>query len=97
MLKFRLGLITLLIGCVTFISCGELLELLTPPEEDMPEEEMMPTDDMLVGLPMYISMYTAWTTNVAYPVPKAPVKYTARGAGPSTSTRSEPRRCRMKA
>ena len=29
----------------------------------------MPTDDMMVGLPMYISMYTSWTTNVTYPGP----------------------------
>ena len=43
MLKFRMGLIALLIGCVAFISCGELLELLTPP---MPGED--PIDDSVV-------------------------------------------------
>ena len=55
MLKFQMGLIALLIACVAFISCDQLVEILTPapPEEDMP-------DDMLAGLPMYISMYTSW-------------------------------------
>lgn len=70
MLKLRMGLIALLIGCVAFISCGELLELLTPPEEDVPDDAMMPTDDMLAGLPMYISMYTSWMPNVTYPGPQ---------------------------
>ena len=64
MLKFQMALIALLIGCVALISCDQLGEILTPmpPEEDMP-------DDMLAGLPMYISMYTSWTTNVTYPEP----------------------------
>ena len=72
MLKFRIGLIALLIGCVVFISCGELLELLTPPEEDMPDDDVAMPDDMMdtmMGLPMYIAMYTSWTTNVTYPGP----------------------------
>jgi len=68
MLKVQMGLIALLIACVAFISCGELLELLTPPE-DKPDEGMMPTDDMMAGLPTYIAMYTLWTTTVAYPSP----------------------------
>lgn len=55
MLKYQMGLIALLIACVVFISCDQLVEILTPapPEEDMP-------DDILAGLPMYISMYTSW-------------------------------------
>ena len=69
MSKVQMGLIALLIACVAFISCGELLELLTPPEADKPDGEMMPTDDMMAGLPTYISMYTLWTTNVTYPSP----------------------------
>ena len=68
MLKFQMGLIALLIACVAFISCDQLVEILTPapPEEDMPDD-MMPTDDMLAGLPMYISMYTSWLPKVTYP------------------------------
>ena len=68
MFKFQMGLIALLIGCVAFISCDQLVEILTPapPEEDMPDD-MMPTDDMLAGLPMYISMYTSWLPKVTYP------------------------------
>ena len=66
MLKFQMGLIALLIGCVAFASCDQLAELLTPP---MPEEDMMPTHDMMAGLPTYIAMYTSWTTRVAYPNP----------------------------
>ena len=66
MLKFQMGLIALLIGCVAFISCDQLAELIAPP---MPEEDMMPTDDMMAGLPTYIAMYTSWTTNVSYPSP----------------------------
>ena len=68
MLKFQMGLIVLLIGCVSFISCDVIQEILTPPE-DKPDEGMMPTDDMLAGLPTYIAMYTLWTTNVTYPSP----------------------------
>ena len=70
MLKFQMALIAILIGCVALISCEQLVEILTPtpPEEDMPDD-MMPTDDMTVGLPMYIAMYTSWTTNVTYPEP----------------------------
>ena len=65
MLKFQLGLIVLFIGCLALISCDQLVEILTPapPEEDMP-------DDMMVGLPMYIAMYTSWTANVTYPGPE---------------------------
>ena len=69
MLKYRIGLVILFIGGFVFISCDQLQELLTPP---MPEEDMAMPDDMmdtLMGLPMYISMYTAWTTNVTYPEP----------------------------
>ena len=60
MLKVQMGLIALLIGCVVFISCGDLIDLLTLPAEDMPDDGMMPTDAMMAGLPMYISMYTSW-------------------------------------
>ena len=65
MLKYQIGLIALLIACAAFISCGELVELLTPPapEEDMPEDMV----DTLMGLPMYISMYTSWLPKVTYP------------------------------
>ena len=66
MLRYQVGLIALLIACVTFISCDIIQEILTPP---MPEEDMMPTDDMLAGLPMYISMYTSWVPKVSYPGP----------------------------
>ena len=44
MLRFQIGLIALLIGCVAFISCDAIQELLTPP---VPEEDMMPTDDVM--------------------------------------------------
>ena len=66
MLKFQMGLIALLIACVAFISCDQLVEILTPapPEEDMP-------DDMLAGLPMYISMYTSWMSK-ELPTPGPP-------------------------
>ena len=65
MLKFQMGLIALLIACVAFISCDALVELLTPPvpEEDMPEDMV----DTMMGLPMYISMYTSWLPKVTYP------------------------------
>ena len=65
MLKFQMGLIALLIACIAFISCDELVELLTPPapEEDMPEDMV----DTMMGLPMYISMYTSWLPKVTYP------------------------------
>ena len=66
MLRYQVGLIALLIACVAFISCDIIQEILTPP---MPEEDMMPTDDMLAGLPMYISMYTSWVPKVSYPGP----------------------------
>ena len=71
MLKYQMALIALLIGCVALISCDQLVEILTPapPEEDMPDDGVMPTDDMMTGLPMYISMYTTWATNVTYPEP----------------------------
>jgi len=65
MLKVQMGLIALLIACVAFISCDELVELLAPP---MPEEDT--TDDsMMAGLPTYTAMYTSWTMNVTYPSP----------------------------
>ena len=66
MLRYQVGLIALLIACVAFISCDIIQEILTPP---MPEEDMMPTDDMMAGLPMYISMYTSWVPKVSYPGP----------------------------
>ena len=43
MLKFQMALIVLLIGCVALISCGQLVEILTPP---MPGED--PIDDGMV-------------------------------------------------
>ena len=51
MLKFQMGLIALLIGCVALISCDQLQELLTPatPEDDMVTDDgIMPTDDTMV-------------------------------------------------
>jgi hypothetical protein len=65
MLKYQMALIAILIGCVALISCDQLVvETLipAPPEEDMP-------DDVIVGLPMYISMYTSWMPKVTYPGP----------------------------
>ena len=66
MLKYQMALIAILIGCVALISCDQLVVVETlipaPPEEDMP-------DDVIVGLPMYISMYASWATNVTYPEP----------------------------
>ncbi len=58
MLKFQMGLIALLIGCVAFISCDQLAGLLTPapPEEDTTADSIV----NMMGLPMYISMYTSW-------------------------------------
>ena len=69
MLKAQMGLIALLIGCVAFISCDQIVELLAPPmpEEDMTDNGMMPTDDMMAGLPTYIAMYTSWLPKVTYP------------------------------
>ena len=69
MLKIQMGLIALLIGCFVFISCDQVQELLTSPT---PEEDMAMPDDMmdtLMGLPMYISMYTSWMPKVSYPGP----------------------------
>ena len=65
MLKYQMGLIALLIACVAFISCDQLVEILTPapPEVDMPDDMM----DTMMGLPMYISMYTSWLPKVTYP------------------------------
>ena len=81
MLKFQMGLIAILIACVAFISCDQLVEILTPapPEEDIPDD-MMPTDDMLAGLPMYISMYTSWLPKVTYPGPTETGKAHGEGA-----------------
>ena len=64
MLKFQMGLIALLIGCVALISCDQLVvETLipAPPEEDMPGE-MMPTADMIP------TDYASWLS-VTYPEP----------------------------
>ena len=63
MLKFQMGLIALLIGCVALISCDQLVGMLTPtpPEEDVPDDSMMP---MMVELPDY----AAWLS-VTYPNP----------------------------
>ena len=64
MLKFQMGLIALLIGCVALISCDQLLVgILTPapPEEDVPDDSMIP---MMVELPDY----AAWLS-VTYPNP----------------------------
>ena len=61
MLKFQMGLIALLIGCVALISCGELINLLTPPEEDVTDDPIVP---MMVDLPDYAS----WLS-VTYPNP----------------------------
>ena len=65
MLKFQIVLIAILIGCVALISCDQLVvETLIP----APSEEDVP-DDAIVGLPMYISMYTSWMPKVTYPGP----------------------------
>ena len=81
MFNYQIGLIALLIGCVVFISCDQLVEILTPapPEEDIPDD-MMPTDDMLTGLPMYISMYTSWLPKVTYSGPTETGKAHGEGA-----------------
>lgn len=96
MLKIQMGpiaLLTLLIGCLTFISCDAVQELVTAttmPEDDMTDtddmmpaddtvatddmptdhstmtdDDMMPTDEMIAGLPMYISMYASWLATPA--------------------------------
>ena len=64
MLKIQMGLIALLIGCVTFISCDLIEQLLI--EEETTDDNVM---DMMMGLPAYISMYTSWATHVTYPEP----------------------------
>ena len=58
MLKFQVGLVILLVGCFAFISCDQLAEILisAPPEEDTTSDSIM----NMMGLPMYISMYTTW-------------------------------------
>ena len=77
MLRYQVGLIALLIACVAFISCDELVELLTPPapEEDMPDDLM----DTMMGLPMYISMYTSWLSK-SYPEAVGPGEKHGLGA-----------------
>ena len=77
MLRYQVGLIALLIACVAFISCDELVELLTPPapEEDMPDDMM----DTMMGLPMYISMYTSWLSK-SYPEAVGPGEKHGLGA-----------------
>ena len=65
MLKFQMALIAILIGCLAFISCDLLPGILTP----TPPEEDTPDDSMMMGLPMYISMYTSWMTSVELPAP----------------------------
>ena len=62
MLKVQMGLIALLIGCVVFISCGELINLLTPPEEDV-------TDDPIVPMMVHLPDYASWLS-VTYPGPE---------------------------
>ncbi len=63
MLKFQMGLIILLIGCVAVMGCDMLQELLTPaiPTADEDDDSMMP---MMVELPDYAS----WLS-VTYPGP----------------------------
>lgn len=70
MLKFQMGLIALLIGCVALISCDQLVEILTPapPEEDVTDDPIVPPDDMMTDPPAFISMYTSWKS-VSYPGP----------------------------
>ena len=71
MLKFQMGLIALLIGCVALISCGDLQKILMSggdmPEEMMPEEmmpeEMMPEEMMPEEM---MAAYTSWMS-VTYP------------------------------
>ena len=77
MLRYQVGLIALLIACVAFISCDELVELLTPPapEEDMPDDMM----DTMMGLPMYISMYASWLSK-SYPEAVGPGEKHGLGA-----------------
>ena len=66
MFKVQMSLIALLIGCLVFISCDAIEELLTASIEG---EGATPTDEMLAGLPADISMYNSWTTHVSYPGP----------------------------
>ena len=58
MLKFQMGLIALLIGCVALISCGDFLNLLTSSQEDMTDDGMM-TDDGTMTDDM-MATYTSW-------------------------------------
>ncbi len=67
MFKVQMSLIALLIGCLVFISCDAIEELLTASIEG---EGATPTDEMLAGLPADISMYNSWTTHVSYPGPQ---------------------------
>ena len=64
MLKYQMALIALLIGCVGFIACDMMQEILAPP---MAEEDTTETGDMM---PMIVELpdYASWLS-VTYPGP----------------------------
>ena len=79
MLKLQVALITILIGCVAFISCERVSKTLEPVADDMVAvDDMTTADDMPMDAMMDMmkmmdsAMYMSWA-NVALPVPPAEV------------------------
>ena len=73
MLKFRITLILILIGCVAFVSCDRTQKILEPAVDDM-----MAADDMMDM--MDPTMYMSWAS-VALPAPPAEVTNPGESGG----------------
>ena len=63
MLKFQIALITILIICVTFVSCDRAQKVLEPAADDiMTGDDMMATDGMMMDMMKMLdsTMYMSW-------------------------------------
>ena len=90
MLKLRIALIAILIGCVAFVSCDRVQKIVEPVADDMmPADDMMTADDLMAAdMPtdmmkmMTSEMYMSWA-HVALPAPTMTVAEAAAAMNPA--------------
>ena len=71
MLKFKVALIAILVGCVAFVSCDRTQKILEPVADDMMTADDMPVaDDMMAAMMMDLTAHRSWM-HVMLPAPVA--------------------------
>ena len=76
MLRFQIALAIILVGCIAFLSCGRMQDMLEPPADDTPTDMTM---DMVMEM-MEVAAHKSWDS-VTLPAPPTEVTKPAESGG----------------